>query len=88
MRRIGILLQIFGGSMCAVAGIAGSFSFERYVKQMMAGGASARDMDAMIMTGLEYAVVALVATAAGAFLIFYGARVARHAVTAGESTES
>ena len=87
MRMMGIFLQILGGSMCAVAGIVGSVSFERYIKNMMTGDESARSMDAMIATGLEYAVVALLVTAAGAFLIFYGARVARRAAAAGESTD-
>lgn len=85
MRRTGIFLQILGGLMCAVPGIVASFSFERYIKNMMTGDASARSMDAMIMAGLEIAIVALLVTAIGAYLIFYGAKVARRA--AAENTE-
>jgi hypothetical protein len=87
MRKTGIFLQILGGLMCAVGGMGGSISFERFINNKMMGNGPAISMNDMVALGLEHAAVALLVTAAGAFLIFYGARVARRAAAASEGPE-
>jgi len=86
MRKAGISLQILGGLICAGAGMAASFYFERYI--MMSGNGPAKSINDVVAMGLEVATVALLVTGFGAFLIIYGGRVARRSKTASESPKS
>lgn len=87
MRKTGLFLQVLGGVMCAAAGFVGSISFERFVNNTMMGKGPTISMDDMIAIGFEHAMLALLVTAVGAFLIIYGARVARRAATVSEGSE-
>lgn len=86
-RKTGIFLQVLGGLMCAMTGMGASAIFARYVDDIMTGNRSGLSMDDVIATGLEYAVVAILFTGIGAFLLVYGGRVAKRAAAISESPE-
>jgi len=86
-RKTGVFLQVVGGLMCALTGMGASAIFDRYVNDIMTGERSDLSMDDVIATGLEYALLAILFTGVGAFLLVYGGRVARRATEAVEGPQ-